>query len=385
MRGSPMHEPAPRHLLDATMFWNTSGGIRRYINAKRRWAHENTDWRHTVANPTPDGTAQLCLPSLALPGSGGDYRLPLGRATMARLMHAQRPDLIEAADPYRVAWAALDAARALGVPAVAFCHSNLERMAMQWAPRPLHRLAARTARRYAARLYGHFDLVLAPSRAMVDQLADWGVPAAVHQPLGVDTKVFHPALRDPRWRGALGLPDEARLLVFSGRFAPEKNIDVLSAAVERLGAPYWLVAIGAGPVPPLGSRVIVLPPIAGAASLARALASCDLFVHAGRQETFGLSVLEAMACGLPVVAARADGLAELIDAGSPGEVHGASAAHFAQAIAASFETDRVAAGAAARRRAASQDWADVLPALWAHYRRLLRQSGAPASHLNGRA
>ena len=370
----PTPAPHPPRLLDATMFWNPSGGVRRYVLAKRRFiATQRPDWRQTIANPTPDAPDQLRIPAPALPGSGGGYRLPWRRVAAARLLAAAKPDLIEAADPYRLAWAALDAAQDLSVPALAFCHSNLDLLARSALGGRAGALAARAARRYAVHLYRQFDQVLAPSEAMAAQLRDWGVAHVLRQPLGVDCELFHPGRADPAWRGALGLPADARLLVFAGRFAPEKNLPVLADAVRRLGPHYWLLAIGAGPQPPAGDRVLVQPVQPDAAQLAAVLASCDLFVHAGDQETFGLSVLEALACGTPVVARSAQGLAELVDASVGHGVAGSRPQDFAQAIAHVCAQDRVALSKAARARATGYGWDRVLPGLWRHYERLVRK------------
>ena len=237
----------------------------------------------------------MSLPALPLPGSGG-YRLPLRRRAIADRLVALEPDLIEAGDPYAIAWAAVDAARRRGAPAVAYCHSNLEAMARLVAGPRFAGVAGRAARAYARRVYGRFDAVLAPSASMRRHLLDWGIRDAACQPLGVDTAVFHPSRADPAWRDRHGVAATDRLLVYAGRFAAEKNLDVLAAAVDRLGAPYTLLAIGAGPRPPSGRRVRVVPFVAGPEALATALASADAFVHAGDQETFGLSALEAMAC-----------------------------------------------------------------------------------------
>jgi alpha-1,6-mannosyltransferase len=295
-----------------------------------------------------------------------------------------RPDLIEAGDPYRVAWSALDAARALGIPAVAYCHSNLEQMARLVAGPRLGATAARLARRYVKHVYAGFDLVLAPSQVMRGHLVDWGVARVACQPLGVDTTTFAPSRASPAWRAAHGLAADARVLVYAGRFAPEKHLDVLAASVVRLGPPYVLVAIGAGPAPPpAGARVRVLPFVEGAHSLASALASADAFVHAGDQETFGLCALEALACGTPIVVRDAEGLAEMVDAGSGIAVSGGDPDAFAEAIAALFERDQEGLRHAARARALKSDWDHVLPALTGHYRRLLHRdttaarSGAP--------
>ena len=355
------------------MFWNPSGGVRRYVLAKRTFIHtQRPHWRHTIANPTPDHPDQLCVPGWPLPGSGGSYRLPWQRAATARLLGAAWPDLIEAADPYRLGWAALDAAQQLGVPAVAFCHSNLDQLARSaFGGGRAGALAARAARRYAVHLYRHFDQVLAPSEAMAAHLRDWGVPHVQRQPLGVDCTVFHPGRADPGWRATLGLPVDARLLVFAGRFASEKNLPVLVDAVRRLGSRYWLLAIGAGPDVLTGERVICHPLQTDTAQLATAIASSDVFVHAGAQETFGLSVLEALACGTPVVARAAEGLAELVDARVGLGVASGRAEAFAEAIAAVCEQPRAALSAAARARAEGYAWDQVLRQLWQHYERLL--------------
>jgi alpha-1,6-mannosyltransferase len=237
------------------------------------------------------------------------------------------------------------------------------------------------ARRYAAHLYAQFDLVLAPSRAMLAHLHDWGVSQARHQPLGVDTAVFTPQRRSTHWRASLGLPADARLLVYTGRFAPEKNLPTLVAATERLGAPHWLIAVGAGAQAPRGARVIALAPIRDPATLGSLLASADVFVHAGAQETFGLAALEALACGLPVVARAAEGLAELVDANVGRGVASDTATAFAEAIADVLARDPQPLRDAARERALAHDWELVVPALCRHYRQLLRTG--PTTHAVG--
>ena len=369
----------PLHLVDTTMFWSpTGGGVRRYLQTKHDWLARQPRWRHSIAVPRVDDTevGAATLPSIALPGGAG-YRLPLRRAAIARVLTRLMPDLIEAGDPYRVAWGARDAAQRLGIPAVAYCHSNIVAMARLAGGRGLGARAARWAERYARHVYDGFDLVLAPSRSMAAHLGDWGIARVACQPLGVDTTVFRPEARDAAFRVRRGWPDDARVLVYAGRFAPEKHLDVLADAVGRLGAPYMLLAVGAGPAPPTpGERVVVQSFVASASELATVLASADAFVHAGDQETFGLSVLEAMACGTPAVVRASEGLGELADRGAAIGVAGATGADFAAAIDSLFGADRNELSRRSRQQAEASDWGVVLPGLVGHYLRLLGEAPA---------
>ena len=369
-------------LLDTTMFWNPTGGVRRYIGAKRRWARSRGHG-HVVATPRPDEPGDVRVPSLPLPGTHGAYRYPWPRRLIARRLCDVRPDLIESADPYQLGWASVDAAQRLAIPAVAFCHSDPDTVARLLGGGRGADALRRLVRRRLRALYANFDLVLAPSEAMATKLRELQIARVQHQPLGVDTRAFHPRHHGHGWRDGLQLPADARLLVYAGRFAPEKNLPQLVQVLARLGDPYWLLAIGDGPCPPQGGRVLVAPTLHHDAALAAALASADLFVHAGADETFGLSVLEAMACGVPVVARAAGGLVELVDdsVGAAVSNHRPNATFvdaFAEAVAEQFRRDRQRLGQAARARALAYSWDQVFESLWSRYALLCHGLPAPS-------
>lgn len=361
------------------MFWSpTGGGVRRYLETKREWLTGPPGWRHTIVAPGATGAGFGDCGGVPLPLSDG-YRLPVQRGRAAAAIAAQAPDLIEVGDPYRLAWAALDAGQRLGVPTVAFCHSNVAAMAAllagtNGAPA---RLARRAAEAYLARIYRHFDCVLAPSESMAAELRALGLARVERQPLGVDTQLFHPGRHDSSLRGMLGLPRDARLLLYAGRFAPEKNLGTLVAAVQRLGPPYVLIALGSGPLPPRGERVLVLPHETRAERVAGLFATVDVFVHAGDQETFGLAALEAMACGTPAVVRDAAGLGELVAGGGGTAVGSANSPAWAEAIAAIFTADRGRLAAAARARAEAFAWERAMTAMLGRYRRLLGARAVP--------
>lgn len=355
------------HVCDVTMLYAAqSGGVRRYLDVKRAWLRQHGG-RHTLLIPAAAAPAveasTIAVRSVPLPLSHG-YRLPLGRAEAAAKLRAARPDLIEAGDPYQLAWAALDAAAELDVPTVAFCHSDLP----QLLARCLGTQAGRLAEAYLRRLYNRFDLVLAPSRAMAAKLRDLGIGHVAQQRLGVDTAVFTPAHRDAALRKRLAIDASTRLLVYCGRFAAEKNLPVLYEALRLLGARYVLLLAGAGVLPSATpANVRVLPYIGDRRRLAALLGGCDAFVHAGDQETFGLAALEAMACGLPVVAARAGGLPELITEEVGVLVAPRDARAMAEGITALFEGDVACMARRAHALAQASDWDHVLPELLRRY------------------
>lgn len=346
------------------------GGISSYLNAKADWLARNSRVRHTILSSSVHACGRapsvIPLPGIALPGING-YRLPCSLRTPARIVQRCRPDLLEVGDAGPCALAALHARRRLQVPLIGFYHSDLHALVGQrFGPR-----AAALTGKYLRHVYSQFDLVLAPSRLMVHRLGQLGVAGAVHQPLGVDTTVFHPARRDAGLRARLGLPADTRLLVYAGRFTPQKKLGVLIEAVRRLGRPYHLLLIGGGAALPASPNSTILPFERDPARLARLLASCDLLTHPGDGETFGLIALEAMACGLPVLG-TGGGVAELIDPGTGLVAEPDSAASLGDGVAALFRADLARLGANARHKACAHfDWNRIMPQLMERYAGLL--------------
>ena len=359
------------HVLDITMYYAAEGGgISSYLNAKANWLARNSHVRHTIVSSsvrdrsvTP---AVVPLPGIALPGING-YRVPCSLRAPLRIVQRCRPDVLEVGDAGPCALAALHVRRRLQVPLIGFYHSDLHALVGQrFGPR-----AAALVGKYLRHLYNQFDLVLAPSRLMVQRLNQLGVTGVVHQPLGVDTSIFSPARRDPGLREGLGLPAGTRLLVYAGRFTPQKKLGVLIEAVRRLGHPYHLLMIGGGSALPASPNSTILPFERDPARLARLLASCDLLTHPGDGETFGLIALEAMACGLPVLG-TGGGVAELIDPGTGLVVGPDSAASLGDGIAALFDTDMARLGVNARHKACAHfDWNRIMPQLMDRYTGLL--------------
>jgi alpha-1,6-mannosyltransferase len=367
------------HLVDTTLFYSpTSGGVKRYLTAKHAWLAAHTNWEHTIVVPGREAQLErggVCtLPGCPVPGTF-NYRLPLNPRRWTRLLDELEPTLLEAGDAFHPAWAGWRVAQRRGIPLAAFYHSNLPQLAGRracgWFTEPV-------IRRYLRLLYARCDVVFAPSRLMCEYLQELGVPRVRHQPLGVDTETFNPERRSGALRECLGLEPRARVLVYAGRFAREKNLPVLMQAFARLGAPYHLLLIGGERKERPASNVTMLPYRRDSLELAQWLASADALVHAGTKETFGLVILEAMACGRPVVAARAGAFPEFIDDSVGILAEPNSADSMAQAIATLYERDLQRIGAAARAHVLQHfTWNRAFHAQQAAYTALLDARRAP--------
>ena len=376
-------------LVDTTMLYAPrSGGVKRYLLSKKAWLEaERPGVAHSLVVPGQhhkageDGIVQLHATKLPF---GDGYRWPTSVRRWGAWVASLNPALIEAGDPYTPGQGALEAGQRAGCPVVGFCHSDPAGLAAlhfgEWAKKPVEKRWAR--------LFGQFDRVVSPSRYIARRLEEAGIKDIVIQPLGVEVDTFRPDRGDRDWLlKKLNLPASARLLCFAGRPAREKNIDVLIEAVQRLGDPYHLVLVGAGAGQPAEDRVISLPYEANPKAVARIIASCDAFVHANDKEPFGLIVLEAMACGRPVVGVNAGGVKETVDETVGQLSPSTDPRDYAAAVEALFARDIEAVGAAARQKAVDRfAWGRVFEDLCMTYadvsghRAFVEPPGVSAEH-----
>lgn len=291
-----------------------------------------------------------------------------------------RPDVVHAVGPACLGiWGSV-AARALSLPLIASYHTDLPRYlpgyGLGWLEPAIWPLIRR--------VHGAAHLNLTPSRFTRRELLEHGIEPVEIWRGGVDTEHFHPRRRSVAMRMRLcgGVPD-GPLLLYVGRLSPEKRLDTLTPVLDAL-PDARLALVGDGPARPAlerlyaGRRVHFTGFLRGE-ELAAAFASADAFVMPSTTETLGFVVLEAMASGCPVVAARAGGIPELVDHGESGYLYDpADTREAIDALRALLTRPSLRRFIAqqARKRAESSSWPRETRRLVLEYRKAL----AIASH-----
>ncbi|OZB83891.1 MAG: glycosyl transferase, partial [Microbacterium sp. 14-71-5] len=203
-------------------------------------------------------------------------------------------------------------AERIGVPAVAAYQTDVAAYAARYGVS----LTTALAEAHIARLHRRATLTLAPSSESEEQLARLGVDRVRRWGRGVDAERFHPDRRLSAWEHRSG----ADVVVgYVGRLAPEKQVEDLHVLADLPGV--RLVIVGDGPSRPrleaLLPGAVFLGHLSGP-ELAQAMASFDVFVHPGESETFGQTLQEAHASGIPVVATGRGGPLDLVRQGIDG-------------------------------------------------------------------
>lgn len=316
--------------------------------------------------PFVAGAPVVELGSVGLPGYA-DVRVVLGqRARVARTLTAFGPDVVHLASPFVLGWQGMRAAEALGLPAVAVYQTEVPGYAARYGVPHLEPLLWRRVRQVHERA----TLTLAPSEAALAHLRDHGVPRLRRWARGVDTDRFHPGRRDDAWRREVA--GGRRLLVgYVGRLATEKQVDALAVLADLPDV--RLVVVGEGPERPRLEALLPQAHFTGMLrgdDVARAMASLDVFVHPGELETFGQTLQEAHASGVPVVAPAAGGPLDLVAHSHTGWLYppGDRAALRSRVVdLLGDERKRRAFGVAARRGVLGRSWRGVCDELLGHY------------------
>lgn len=322
-----------------------------------------------VYSPTIDPPAfaptgdLVSVPAIPMPGGRAEYRL--GRylpAATRRDLEAFAPNIVHVSAPEFLNHGAVTWARRHDVAVVASFHTRFETYFRYYRIGFIEPLI----KAIMTRFYNRVDLVMPPSPSMGALLKEWGVTTPMTLwSRGIDHARFTPERRSLDWRRGLGIADDEIAVGFLGRLVKEKGLDVFAdvlAELRRRGVRHKALVIGKGPAEDWFAQVAPGAVFAGFQSgddLGRAVASMDVFFNPSITETFGNVTTEAMAAGVPVVAARATGAVDLVEDGVTGFlVDPTDIAGYADAIAriAADPGLRAGMGAAGHERAAAYRW-----------------------------
>jgi glycosyltransferase involved in cell wall biosynthesis len=360
--------------------------LNRLVEYLQRQGAEVRVYSPTVAQPAfePQGTL-VSLPSIAIPGRG-EYRWPLGLSRAVRRdLAAFSPQVLHVSSPDFAARAAERWARPRGIPVLASVHTRFETYpkyyGLGFMERPLEI--------YIRALYRKCDALVTPSASMVEVLRAQRMNDDISLwERGVDRELFNSGRRDPAWRRAHGLAEDDVAIGFLGRLVMEKGLDSFAATMAELrrrGVDHKVLVIGDGPARGWFEERLPGAIFAGfqqGADLGRAVAAMDVLFNPSDTETFGNVTLEAMACGVPVVAARATGSTSLVadevsgTLVTPGDIAG-----FADALA-RYVADadlRAAHGRAGEERSRAYAWDAINQVVAETYLRLIEARRKRAS------
>jgi alpha-1,6-mannosyltransferase len=383
----PLRAGAPKLFCDLTQSWSdVGGGVRTYLLHKRRHILEATPHRHLMIVPgardevvEDERAVTVTVRSPHVPGSP-HYRLMLRNGAVRKALEQFRPDLIECQDAYNLPWVAIAHRKRFPETALVAAYMTdfptvyCERPFAKVIGKPLAGLCSRICYRYCGILYRRFDGVFTLSEnGGGAKLRSLGIEDVDVVPLGVEVGEFGRNRRDPKLRTKLGLADDQPLLIYVGRLDGEKKPDVVVDAFRRLpealGAK--LALLGEGPlrqdIAALDDRRIVMPGyVKSRAELARWLASADVYVSGMADETFGVSIVEAQASGLPVVGVAAGAMLDRVteEVGRLGPVGDSEA--MARNILALWQSDRERIADQARANALQYGWERSMATLFGH-------------------
>ena len=312
--------------------------------------------------------------SIGVPVYAG-FRVGLPGSSVRAAVAAHRADIVHLAGPFVLGAGGCAAAVELGVPIVAVYATDLPAYARAYHTGSIGQAIAW---RRLRKIHNACDRTLAPSTATAADLRDHGIERVQVWRRGVDCRRFDPAKRSEQMRAELA-PEGEVIVGYVGRLATEKRLDLLADIASMPGV--RLVIVGGGPAEAAARRALPGALFLGQRSgenLSQIYASLDVFVHSGPHDTFGHTLQEAAASGLPVVAPAAGGPLDLVRDGTTGFlVPPGDAATLAGAVSKLVEDPalRLAQGKAGRQLVLGRSWAALCDELIGHYNDVLAAVG----------
>ena len=345
-----------------------TNSVIRVARHQRDLGHDVSIVAPTRPGPEFEGIPVHVVPSIPLV----KFAVGIPSLALTNLLDRIGPDIMHVASPFALGAQAIAYAQRNSIASVAVYQTDIAGY--------LHRYGMAVAKpmvdRFVANTHNAATVTLAPTPIAHDALANLGVTNLAVWGRGVDLEGFHPNNRfadDTIAFRQKHAPNGEQIIGYVGRLAAEKQVDRFR---ELVGIPNTrIVLIGDGPerarlqtMFPAGS-VMFLGSLNGR-ELQIAYAAMDVFVHFGVEETFGQTIQEAQAAGVPVVAPRSGGPIHLIDSGVDGilfDVNSTDSPSIAVQHLIDDAGHRSRMGEAGRRRVLGKSWEAVNDELTHHY------------------
>lgn len=365
-------------------------GVTNYISLNK---HALEDAGHevyvfTFGDPEYQDNEPRIVRSPALPLADTGFYLSLRHKTKHKKL-LQTMDIVHVHHPFLSGRLALNYCRSTKTPIVFTNHSRYDLLAHAYLPMMPDEMSHGLLQSYLPDFCEAVDLVISPSEGMAKILREFDVKSHIEViPNGVDLRQFHQAKPFPRSR--FGFTDQDILLVYAGRVAPEKNIDFLLqsfAGIAQLIPNVYLLIVGGGKkqfeeglqnlIAQLGiANRVRNTGMSAYEDIPSYLAMCDIFVTTSVSETFGMTTVEAMGAGLPIMGIHSPGTSDIVEDGETGFLSTEDLAAFTAKLTylCLNPVHRQAMGAAAREASKQYDIDRTTKILVAHYTRLMQNT-----------
>lgn len=381
-------------LLDISSFYSESGGgVRTYHNWKMDYFKHHPEHEYVLVvssdrnrrHQRAEGGSIYRLPGFPV-SKNKAYRQICDLMGLHRIIRREQPDVIEIGSAYLDNWLAMMAARWQHTVKVGFYHADFPDSylapAVDGFPKAFSQRFVGFWHQYVKFAYEQLDATVVTSNYIDEKLKHIGVGNTIHIPLGVDANHFNPSKRSHSFRASLGVSPDETLMLYAGRFSTEKGIETMLQALPTIAQDRKrkIVLVGNGPIEdqvleatgPL-DNVTVFDFESDKNWLATLYASADIFLAPGPYETFGLSVLEALCSGVPVVVAASGGAFELVEMTTGGEAFEVSnPASMIASVNRLLERDTRRIGMAARESVTKHfSWVGTFDSMMSNYQILI--------------
>lgn len=272
------------------------------------------------------------MPAKPFPMYEGYRVATLDYAKIRDLLSEEKPDVVHCHAPMVLGIEGLLAAKRKNIPVVATYHTHLPdyipHLLKGKFPSFLNAPTTYPVKKLIKLLYSRADYITAPTQRLAEELKGYGMKNVEPLPLGIEEKRLKTTKKDiALFRKKYIISPDSQMVLYTGRVSFEKKLEVLLNAFKLVENPKRkLLVIGGGPylekykemAKELGIRNVLFTGFVDDKMLAASYHACTVFVSPSDTETFGLTFVEAMAAGKPVLGVRRLGAAEVIANGKNG-------------------------------------------------------------------